>query len=291
MAKSPVYGIEDFQSHDEGTSFYANHLNKHVKEHVFTRLPHKHDFYLVMLVTRGSGWHEIDFRKYPVRPGRIFFMQPGQMHYWNLSKDINGYVFFHSKSFFDEGYTLAGLHDFPFFRSTRSVPSIQLDKNTFTMIRQFMSTITQERASHLPYRHQRLHAWISLVYTGLARVYHEGEEVKNRNYLEKLHRFEQLIEKHYKDHKLPSFYADKLNITEKHLNRIGRECVNKTSTQLIAERVVLEAKRLLMRSGMNVTETGYELGFDDKSYFVRFFRKQVGFTPLAFLKNTEKKID
>ncbi len=284
MVKAPVYRIQDFEETEDTSVFYANTLNKHVKEHVFTNLPHKHDFYLMILVTKGTGWHEIDFKKYGVKPGSIFFMQPGQMHYWNLSKNIEGYVFFHSKDLFRED-----LHELPFYRSFKSVPFSQVNKQTVSKLVSLLKELMVENFSEQRYRMQRLRSFIHLIYTEVARVYPLTKELKNRKYLEKFQKFENLIDLHFKEEKLPGFYANKLNITEKHLNRIVRECVDKTSTELIAQRLVLEAKRLLMNTQMNVGEASDDLGFNDRSYFVRFFKKHVGITPLSFLKRYEKK--
>ncbi len=77
----PIYRINEFQSLNLDVEFYANLLNPHVKKHDFTNLPHKHDFYLVVLITRGSGIHEVDFESYEVAPGMLFVLKPGQMHF------------------------------------------------------------------------------------------------------------------------------------------------------------------------------------------------------------------
>ena len=77
--------------------------------------------------------------------------------------------------------------------------------------------------------------------------------------------------------------GSKLNISEKHLNRIVKNCLNKTSSSLIQERVILEAKRMLMHSELNVTEISVALGFNESSYFIRFFKKKTGVTPMGFL--------
>jgi AraC-like DNA-binding protein len=285
MNKMPVYAIGDFNAHAEKeTEFYANNLEDHIKTHVFTRLPHKHDFYLVMLVTSGSGWHEIDFKRYSVKPGCVFLMQPGQMHYWKLSSNTDGYVFFHSRSFFDKAYTLNTVHDFPFFKSFHSNPCIRINSKSIEEAGRLMAEMIKEHRSVLPYKMQRLHSLLNLVYTGLARIYKGNEKAGNRKYFEHFRKFEQLLEKNFREQKLPGFYAEKLNMTGRHLNRIVRECTGKTSAEFIAERVILEAKRLLMHSTHNVSETGYELGFADSSYFVRFFKAHTGTTPLTFLK-------
>jgi AraC-like DNA-binding protein len=152
---------------------------------------------------------------------------------------------------------------------------------------QLMKEMMKEHRMTLPYKMQKLHSLINLVYTGLARMYATDERTGNRRYFEHFRKFEQLLEKNFRENKLPGFYAEKMNMTEKHLNRIVRECTGKTSTEFIAERVILEAKRLLMHSAHNVSEAGYELGFSDNSYFVRFFKAHTGSTPLTFLKEYE----
>jgi len=282
--KLPVYDLHAFGKDGPANDLYANHLGLHVKEHAFTNLPHKHDFYLTILVTKGSGWHEIDFKKYPVKPGRLFLMQPGQMHYWKLSGDIDGFVFFHSKAFYDEGFTAAKLKYFPFFRSFQSNPVVSLSPGRTTQLKELMAEIYGTYKSNDQYRLQKLHALVSLAYIEISGNYVKRGEAKNQTYLFKAQEFENLIETHFRDIRSAGEYADRLNISEKHLNRITRQCLNKTSTQLIAERIVLEAKRMLIHSGLNIAQTGYALGYSDKSYFTRFFKKNAGETPLAFLK-------
>jgi AraC family transcriptional activator of pobA len=98
------------------------------------------------------------------------------------------------------------------------------------------------------------------------------ENIKNQTYLIKLRQFEDLIEENFRSDKFVKNYAFKLNITEKHLNRVAKSCIGKTSTQLIRERIILEAKRMLIYSKLNVTQIGEELGYIDNSYFVRFFK-------------------
>lgn len=293
MAKKvPVYDIKAFGEKDVSVEFYANDLKPHVATHAFTNLPHKHDFYLVMLVTHGSGTHEIDFINYKVTPGSVFIMRPGQMHYWKLSKDINGYVFFHSKTFFEEGNLK--LQDYPFYRSFQSVPHIKLNSEALRELKNLMHTINIEHKNTKIFKQQSLQALTDLCYINISRNYktsnREGNspsKVKsrdNKTYLSKAIEFETLIEKHFKELKSATDYASRLNISEKHLNRITRFCFNKTSTQLIAERIILEAKRLLIHTQLQVTQIAYELGYSDKSYFVRFFKKNAGKTPMGFLK-------
>ncbi|MNY54020.1 HTH-type transcriptional activator Btr [compost metagenome] len=96
------------------------------------------------------------------------------------------------------------------------------------------------------------------------------------------------MEQHFKENKSPSFYADKLNITLKHLNRICNEILQKTATEVIMDRVILEIKRMLTDKQLAVNEVASAVGYDDYSYFSRVFKKQTGFSPTAF-RNLKSK--
>jgi AraC family transcriptional regulator, transcriptional activator of pobA len=104
--------------------------------------------------------------------------------------------------------------------------------------------------------------------------------------ISKIRSFEKLIETHYKDYKSVKDFADKLNITPNYLNAICTKTIGRTAGEIIRDRVILEAKRLLLHSSMSVCEMAYHLGYDDCSYFIRVFKKDVGSTPEQFrLKN------
>jgi AraC family transcriptional activator of pobA len=284
----PVYSIHNFQKLRREDEFYANQLNAHVKEHHFTHLPHKHDFYLVVLITKGSGRHEIDFESYEASPGMVFLLKPGQMHYWSFSDDIEGFVFFHSRDFYDNGYLATSINHYPFYSTNQNPPFVQLNEHKQHEIAVLMSTLVAEHANLAALKWLKIHALISLIYIEITREYTSSNTVKSKKYLDKMRQFEDLVEMHFKEQKFVKNYADLLHITEKHLNRVTKDCINKTSTQLISERIILEAKRLLIYGKLNVSEISDTLGFNESSYFIRFFKKNTGFTPLEFLKHQQQ---
>jgi AraC-like DNA-binding protein len=98
----------------------------------------------------------------------------------------------------------------------------------------------------------------------------------------KIKNLEVLLENNFKTEKAPFFYASQLAITLKHLNRICNEMLQKTTTEVILARIILEAKRMLMDKKFTVNEIATELGFDDYSYFTRLFKKHTGMTPTDF---------
>ena len=90
--------------------------------------------------------------------------------------------------------------------------------------------------------------------------------------------------------KSPTSYADLLHITPKHLNRVSNEVLDKTATQIITDRVLLEAKRLLASRKYTVSEVANELGYIDYSYFSRVFKKNLGMSPKGFYKEYEMSV-
>ncbi|MES2565879.1 MAG: helix-turn-helix transcriptional regulator [Bacteroidota bacterium] len=281
-AKLPIYKIQHFKETFNEKDFYANDFISHIKHNHIISVAHKHDFFLAVLFTAGSGIHEIDFKKYAIKPGYVFMMSPGQMHHWSLSKDIDGYVFFHTKDFYDSGFTLLSVLDYPFFSSVYNPPFISLNKKNSDILSQIFQEIIKEYQNNAQLKFEKLHALITLVYIELSRHYALPLETKNETYLLKLRALEKFIDYHFKQKKFPHEYADLMNISEKHLNRICKESLNKTTGNFIIERIILEAKRLLIHSRQTVSEVSLELGYIDNSYFSRVFKKHTGETPVEF---------
>ena len=279
----PVYSMNNFETSENDDVFYVNYLSPHVKAHHFTELPHKHDFYLTVLITHGSGRHEVDFESYDVAPGVMFMLKPGQMHFWKFSDDIDGVVFFHSTTFFDEGYLTTRIKDFEFFASLQNEPIVHLEGQALLFVESTMKLLIDEYLNDLAHKRSKIRAIINLIYIEVSRNYIPVYQIENRSYLAKVREFEELIENNFKQSKFTKDYAQELNISEKHLNRIVKNCLNKTSSSLIQERVLLEAKRMLMYSELNVSEISTVLGFNESSYFIRFFKKKTGQTPLGFV--------
>ncbi len=285
MKNLPVYTIKHFKERTSGGDFYANYFVPHITQHHIATTPHKHDFYLVVLFTAGKGTHEIDFETYAIKPGMVFMMNPGQMHNWKFSDDIDGYVFFHDKPFYDEGFTKESIQNYPFFHSIHEQPFIQLKKKSLPGIETIFKEIVSEFQKSELLKFEKLHTLVTLFYIELSRQYKTIARPGNENYLDKVRKLEELIDANFKEKKYPNVYAELMNMSEKHLNRISKSCLNQTTSELIAERIILEAKRILIHSKLTVSEVAFQLGYDDPSYFSRFFKKHTSQTPVEFMKH------
>jgi len=289
MKRVSILQIDQFKHDKEGEDFHVNLLEEHlVTRHNDIARPHSHNFYLAVLFTHGKGRHEIDFNIYEVKPGALFFLNPGQTHHWELSDDVKGYIFFHTRDYYELYYTNNKLSHFPFFYSMHSNPCLYLDASPLKEITSYFGGIYSEGIKNLPLQKPAIMSYINLIYITCTRVNNSTEtaaETHNDNgYYQKFHQFETLVEADYIEHKLPAYYASQLFITPRHLNRIAQAVTGKTATDVILDRVLLEAKKELVLRRGNFKSIAEILGYNDYAYFSRMFKLKTGETPGGFAK-------
>jgi AraC family transcriptional activator of pobA len=292
MKNVGILKIDQFHDHDSTEDFYVNTLQDHLEtRHKDIALPHKHNFYLAVLFTKGTGTHEVDFTSYAVQPGALFFLSPGQTHHWELSKDTDGYIFFHTQPFYDLHYTHNKISHFPFFYSMHTLPCMYPGHTSLKKISLLFAMLLQENNSHQVLKKQAILSLVDLIYTESARAYTPQKTAVTTmqdNYYDKFRGLEELVEKHYTAEKSPSAYAGMLSISAKHLNRITQAVVGKTAGDVILDRILLEAKKALIAQRNSFSEIAFSLGYDDYAYFSRLFKKKTGETPSAFLARYRK---
>jgi AraC-like DNA-binding protein len=285
MNSLPIYSINEFPTSSK--DFYVNDLAYHLENNHFIHFTHKHDFFLCVLFLQGSGQHIIDFQTYEIQPGSIFFLSPGQFHNWKFDKKAEGFIFFHSKEFYNLTFQQRQIHDFPFYFSDYNSPLLNCDENSLNEITPLFKALFDESLSQQAFSSAKLVTLVDLLYIQLSRYYiaQVSMEIRHSKSMLKLRQIENLVDAHFREMKTPSDYANLLNMSTKHLNRIIKTAINKTATELIADRIILEAKRLLIHSDIRVTEVADQLGFQDYSYFNRFFKKHTSQTPVEFQKS------
>ncbi len=284
-----VLHIDLFQPGKNASDFYFNTLKNHlILGHRHIEKPHRHDFYAVVLFTQGKGIHEIDFQKYEVSAGSLFFLSPGQIHSWELSEDIDGYIFFSSQGFYEMHYVSQKLRNFPFFGSVSFPRKLQLDKVELQNNIHLFQELEKEHYGKQIMREGRILSLMSQIFINTTRLFSKDMDTLSSSaglsYFKHYQDFEDLIELHFTQQKSIGYYADLLGISSKHLNRVVQTTVQKTATEVITERVVLEAKRMLMYLNESLVEIAFRLGYEEYSYFVRVFRKSSGMTPTQFMR-------
>jgi AraC family transcriptional regulator, transcriptional activator of pobA len=281
----PIYQIQDFhaQIQMEG-HFYLSSFSGHLQEHLFIQKPHKHNFYILLFITQGSGTHTIDFQDYPVAPNSMFFMTPGQVHSWDLSNDTDGFVLFFSQEYYQQAFPHKKLYNYPFFNALLHQPYLPLAAGSAAALAGIIEKIQAELLGRQLMQTDMVLLYLDMLLILLSRAYQaQGIEVQAAGgALSQLQLLENLIDQQYKNHLPVSFYADQLGLSTKQLNEACRRSLNETATALIQKRIILEARRLLVHTDLTSSQIAAELGYMDITYFFRFFKKHTGLTPEQF---------
>lgn len=279
----PVYDIctlSDAKSNDILVSRFAPYLDVHQN----LRLPHKHNFYHLVLFTEGGGNHAVDFEQYAVQPYQIYFMIPGQAHSWSFEGPVDGYVINFSADFF-ESFLLKHdyLEQFPFFNGVPDDSVINVPvENQPEIISIFEHIVAESEKGGLGGT-DMIRTLLLQLFIHVARAGNQpaAAVVTGYNYT-LLKSFQKLLEANFSTLKLPKDYAELLYITPNHLNALCNNLLNQSAGEVIRARIILEAKRLLINFDLTVTEIAQRLNFGDNSYFSKFFKKQENLSPEEF---------
>jgi AraC family transcriptional regulator, transcriptional activator of pobA len=292
MKKStfPVYDIatlSDFKQEDIQISRFAPYLDIHPNLH----LPHKHNFYHLVLFTEGGGSHAIDFTSFKVKPFQVYFMIPGQVHGWSFEGRVDGYVINFSGQFFQSLLLNPDyLEQFAFFDGVAENSVIDLPKELQGNVRNLFEQMIAESEKPVPFSADMIRSLLLQFFIMVSRLgAQQGRSsVSIYNYT-LFKNFQRLVEKNFAEMKLPRDYAALLYITPNHLNALCNEVINLSAGEVIRNRIILEAKRLLTNFDLSISEIAYRLNFQDNSYFTKFFKKQEGIGPEEFRKNFNTK--
>jgi AraC family transcriptional regulator, transcriptional activator of pobA len=245
---------------------------------------HRHDFFFILLLKKGSGNHEIDFNSYKVCNDVIFFMRPGQAHQLNLKAGSSGYLMQFNRDFYSPKDKVAGQR----LRRASSKSLCQLDSKKVNILLAIMNSIFREYTDKQEGFLDVVKANLGIFLVELIRtrqIDKSPTNVANPYQQERLEELCELIETRITTHKHVSQYADMLNLSSYQLNAITRMTLGKSCSELINEFIILESKRSLLATSNQVNQIAYQLGYEDVSYFIRFFKKHIGQTPEVFRTN------
>ena len=246
---------------------------------------HRHDFFYILTLKKGKGSHSIDFNTYNVVDHSIFIMRPGQVHELALNRESTGYLMEFRRDFYNLNDTVAS----QFLRKASSINLCNPDTKSFNKLFALLALIFSEYGDKKEGYQEVIKANLNIFFIELVRNRQPRNAVTasvNKYTQEKLDKFTELLDAHISSHKEVSQYADMLNLSTFQLNAITKTTLGKTSSQLINDYIILEAKRYLLATSNQVNQIAYHLGYEDVSYFIRFFKKQTSYTPEAFRHNS-----
>jgi AraC-like DNA-binding protein len=281
----PSYKITELASNsreEKDFEFYRFELFAKNIDHL--KRPHRHDHFALFFVTSGEGSHLIDLKQYELTGKRVFLIAPGQVHAWQTIKGVKGYVLLFSRDFFTITLQYQELRSYLFDNMVYQRPCLDLDTESYQHLESIFISIENEGNRNRKYGKNIVRSYINIILFEITRSYERDipVQVNNQRGGQLVKSFNSMVNKHYKTNPTVSYYAGQLGITPNYLNSVCKKYKGKSASDIIHDRVILEAKRLLTHSDKTVAQIAYDLSFEDNSYFGRFFKKHTGFTPAKF---------
>ncbi|GEM_PF-542498 len=259
--------------------------------HGMDRSAHRHTFCELFLFESGSGHHEIDFERYPIHAGSLHWVQANQLHYLVRDAACSGWVIGFSAGLFadaGDGAWFAGLR---LNQLGTTHPAVITASEGFELeIRQQFEAIGRgkETGQNKSLQYARLRLLLLLTQAAGSSIIPDPAAMPSLNQA-RYQQFMALVDRHYLHEQNISFYSQTLNCSPEQLRESCRKLTGKSPQELLHQRRLLEAKRLLLHSSVAVKEIAFALGFVDPAYFGRFFRRLSGRSPEQFRLEIREK--
>lgn len=245
------------------------------------------NYYSLIWIQNGNGKVKVDFSEYDFTKDQLLAFAPYQPFMITSTIAIKGIVIhFHPDFFCIHKHHQEVSCNGVLFNNIYEPPYVSINavtKITFEMILQQIKTEMQNPALA---QFELLISYLKIFLITASRLKKEQQPETSSNVSDKapfiLQNLKNYIEINFKIKHSPSDYADLLNITPKALAKITKNHFNKTLSNLIAERIIIEAKRELYLTNKSVKEIAYELGYNDEYYFSRFFKNNADVSPQIY---------
>lgn len=248
----------------------------------------KLNHYSLIWVTKGSGTVKADFNEYSFEANTLLSFSPYQPFIVEAEKGISGLVINFHPDFFciHKHHKEVACHGV-LFNNIYSPPFVEVDAKAQANFEMVVEHIKIEMQNPALAQYELLISYLKILLITASRLKTEQQiemEVTTDQSEEPfiLQNLKTYIETHYKTKHTASDYADMLAISPKALTKLTKTHFNKTLTDLISERIIIEAKRELYLTNKTVKEIAYELGYNDEYYFSRFFKKNAEISPQLY---------
>ncbi|MEQ8242677.1 helix-turn-helix transcriptional regulator [Fulvivirga sp.] len=255
-----------------------------------TSKPHRHDFYTIIWLQDGKGFHIIDFNKFKFAPNQVYFISPGQIHQISHNSRPKGWSFSFTNDFLiKNNISNSFLNNINMFRQYGESPPLVVNnvvKSELELIVDQMMPFYEGTDEH---RLEGLGALLLLFLIHCNKAcdlpYNVGSAASCL-----LIDFRTKVEDQFRDLHKVNQYADQMSISAKHLNEVVKDTIGQTAKDYIVDRIILEAKRMLTHTHMTAKQIALELGFKEALHFSTFFKKVTGETPIQFRNNQKVSV-
>ena len=222
-------------------------------------LPHIHSYYQILWFQKGKGVHYVDFNEYPVEENTLFFIAPGQIHYFERNTAFKGVIIHFNETFLsDENSSENVFLKYNVFNAFDTVPYYNINMANSERLEYIIEELRSELGNSTGFaHHDYLKHLIKMFLINIQRNGKRGTGIPlcinnsaNRTFV----RFRQCLEHNYKELHTVKEYAVLLNVSGKTLTNYVIESTQTTPLKIINERIILEAKRQLRHSSLKVKE-------------------------------------
>ncbi|HKK42179.1 MAG TPA: AraC family transcriptional regulator [Bacteroidales bacterium] len=267
---------------------YFNSLALYLNSYPFIEKPHSHDFYSLVLVNGGTGEVMINNERYRVPEKTVCLIAPDQEHSLAGLKDVDATVFFFCQDFYVEEFSFTRLLNV--FSYTARVdrdccmPVMSLAENEFGTFTSTMRSLRNEYESYTSGNNSAtiIRSLLNILLLKLTDLYEKKADISPVSDSVLFHSLVHMIDTNFIQQHHLGFYSSALNISERQLNDICNKYFSCGLKSILQDRLMQEARKLLLSTEYSVSEIAYKLNFEDNSYFTKVFKSKTGLTPSRF---------
>ncbi|ASZ13298.1 helix-turn-helix domain-containing protein [Chitinophaga pendula] len=241
------------------------------------QVPHRDDHYMFIIQRKGYSLWELDFNEVALEGACLCYVTPGQVHRYIEKKHCEGWI-----TFVETGMISKQCREiFDTYLNTQQAAIAQADDISFKIAPLIEEVVQEQGPLQKSLLKSLAEALITEIASKIVQTQNSITHMAGQKY-NTIVRFKQMIVANFKELKQVKAYAALLNITPLYLNEIVKEATGFPASYWITQEIVLEAKRLLHYTPLDIKQIAYELGYEDHTYFSRFFKKNTGMTASVF---------
>ncbi len=250
--------------------------------------PYTFRFYCLMLLEENShdAMIELNTARLDGPSNTISFQSPGHVSAWVRGEAQQGFLLYFQPEFLSH-HTIPLMEEFPFFRPAE-INVLPLTIQEKTALRDHFLRLERTFKTPHPYRVPMLQALLLALLFDCKGLYEDYHARRERSSMQPslATQFLQSLEQHYLTQRTVQAYADLLHVTPNHLSQAVSNAVGRKAYDLIVDRVLLEAKKLLYYTDLSIGEIAEYLGFEEPTHFTRLFKRKFTLTPHEYRHRT-----
>lgn len=293
--KVPFLNVEQYPF-DANYFIIKDRKNNPVNDYIS---PNRRQFYKIFHITSGTGILTVGLHQYLMNPGDIAFLHPDEIMSWQTtSTDTGGhFCLIHPNYFEHAAHLLQLFRHYPYFKASKAV--IQLTEPRSLKVNQYFESISEEEQGQNEDKKQAIFLHLQMILLEAQRAGKNLADVAVPENYRYIHGFLTLLESTFQIKgsdtvvkiKTAGEFADQLNVHPNYLNSLVKNQTGKTLREHIQERLLYEAKALLIQTDWDINTISYVLGFSEHAAFTSFFHKKAKVSPSKFRESTVSQVN